>query len=84
MLTMLIVFSVIHAENDHTDRDSSGQHSVAEPIVSLLEGGKVDIDTFISLTRHQIQHYTGQLAKDSSKQLKELNNYPPEEALDPR
>jgi len=33
---------------------------------------------------HQIQHYTGQLAKDSSKQLKELNNYPPEEALDPR
>jgi len=33
---------------------------------------------------HQIQHYTGQLAKDSSKQLKELNDYPPEEALDPR
>ena len=24
------------------------------------------------------------MAKDSSKQLKELNNYPPEEALDPR
>lgn len=33
---------------------------------------------------HQIQHYTQQLAKDSSKQLKELNNYPPEDALDPR
>merc|ERR1719320_2226979 len=33
---------------------------------------------------HQEKHYTGQLAKDSSKQLKELNNYPPEEALDPR
>jgi hypothetical protein len=34
--------------------------------------------------RHQIQHYTGQLAKDTSKQLKELNAYPPEQALDPR
>ena len=33
---------------------------------------------------HQIQHYTQQLAKDTSKQLKELNNYPPEDALDPR
>jgi len=33
---------------------------------------------------HQIQHYTGQLAKDTSKQLKELNGYPPEQALDPR
>jgi len=33
---------------------------------------------------HQIQHYTGQLAKDTSKQLKDLNNYPPEQALDPR
>ena len=34
--------------------------------------------------RHQIQHYTGQLAKDTSTQLKELNSYPPEQALDPR
>ena len=34
--------------------------------------------------RHQIQHYTGQLAKDTSSQLKELNSYPPEQALDPR
>jgi len=33
---------------------------------------------------HQIQHYTGQLAKDTSKQLKELNGYQPEQALDPR
>jgi len=33
---------------------------------------------------HQIQHYTGQLAKDTSKQLKELNGFPPEHALDPR
>jgi len=33
---------------------------------------------------HQIQHYTGQLAKDTSKQLKELNSYAPEHALDPR
>lgn len=33
---------------------------------------------------HQIQHYTGQLAKDTSSQLKELNSYPPEQALDPR
>merc|ERR1712179_793023 len=33
---------------------------------------------------HQIQHYTGQLAKDTSKQLKELNGFPPEQALDPR
>ena len=28
--------------------------------------------------------YTGQLAKDTSSQLKELNSYPPEQALDPR
>jgi len=33
---------------------------------------------------HQIQHYTQQLAKDSSKQLRDLNNYSQEEALDPR
>jgi len=33
---------------------------------------------------HQIQHYTGQLAKDTSKQLLELNGYAPEHALDPR
>merc|ERR1712071_337737 len=33
---------------------------------------------------HQIQHYTGQLAKDTSKQLQELNGYPPEQAVDPR
>ena len=37
-----------------------------------------------AITRHQIQHYTGQLAKDTSKQLQELNGYPPEQALDPR
>lgn len=33
---------------------------------------------------HQIQHYTNQLAKDTSKQLKDLNNFPPERSLDPR
>jgi len=33
---------------------------------------------------HQIQHYTQQLAKDSSKQLRELNSFSQEEALDPR
>ena len=38
----------------------------------------------VLLPRHQIQHYTQQLAKDTSKQLKELNNYPPEDSLDPR
>ena len=38
----------------------------------------------ICWSRHQIQHYTGQLAKDTSSQLKELNSYPPEQALDPR
>ena len=37
-----------------------------------------------AIARHQIQHYTGQLAKDTSKQLQELNGYPPEQALDPR
>eukprot|EP00088_Acartia_fossae_P039131 TRINITY_DN4071_c1_g1_i1.p1 TRINITY_DN4071_c1_g1~~TRINITY_DN4071_c1_g1_i1.p1 ORF type:complete len:274 (+),score=56.36 TRINITY_DN4071_c1_g1_i1:90-911(+) len=33
---------------------------------------------------HQIQHYTNQLAKDTSKQLKDLNDFPPERSLDPR
>jgi len=33
---------------------------------------------------HQIQHYTQQLAKDSSKQLQELNSYASQDALDPR
>jgi len=33
---------------------------------------------------HQVQHYTNQLAKDSSKQLKELHDYSAEDALDPR
>jgi len=33
---------------------------------------------------HQIQHYTNQLAKDTSKQLKDLNNFPSESSLDPR
>jgi len=33
---------------------------------------------------HQIQHYTNQLAKDTSKQLKDLNNFPAERSLDPR
>ena len=31
-----------------------------------------------------MQHYTNQLAKDSSKQLKELHDYSAEDALDPR
>ena len=29
---------------------------------------------FILLFRHQVTHYTGQLAKDTSKHLKDLNN----------
>lgn len=33
---------------------------------------------------HQIQHYTNQLAKDTSKQLKALNNFPPQMAIDQR
>jgi len=33
---------------------------------------------------HQIQHYTQQLAKDSSKQLQELNSYAAQDAADPR
>jgi len=33
---------------------------------------------------HQIQHYTNQLAKDTSKQLRDLNEFPPERSLDPR
>lgn len=33
---------------------------------------------------HQIQHYTNQLAKDTSKQLRDLNDFPPEQSLDPR
>jgi len=33
---------------------------------------------------HQIQHYTNQLAKDTSKQLRDLNEFPPEQSLDPR
>ena len=40
--------------------------------------------SFILNFRHQIQHYTNQLAKDTSKQLKDLNNFPPERSLDPR
>ncbi len=34
--------------------------------------------------RHQIQHYTNQLAKDTSKQLKDLNEFPTDTAIDPR
>ena len=34
--------------------------------------------------RHQIQHYTNQLAKDTSKQLRDLNDFPHEQSLDPR
>ncbi|XP_023325653.1 syntaxin-12 [Eurytemora carolleeae] len=33
---------------------------------------------------HQIQHYTNQLAKDTSKQLKDLNEFPTDTAVDPR
>lgn len=33
---------------------------------------------------HQIQHYTQQLAKDSSIQLRDLNSYSKEDAMDPR
>jgi syntaxin 7 len=33
---------------------------------------------------HQIQHYTNQLAKDTSKQLKELNEFNTDRAVDPR
>lgn len=33
---------------------------------------------------HQIQHYTNQLAKDTSKQLRDLNDFPHEQSLDPR
>jgi hypothetical protein len=29
--------------------------------------------SFFICSRHQIQHYTGQLAKDTSKHLKDLN-----------
>ena len=36
------------------------------------------------MVRHQIQHYTQQLAKDSSLQLRDLNNYSQEDAMDPR
>ena len=36
------------------------------------------------IARHQIQHYTQQLAKDSALQLKDLNNYSQEDAMDPR
>ena len=39
---------------------------------------------YFLMFRHQIQHYTQQLAKDSSTQLKELNNYSQEDAMDPR
>jgi len=41
-------------------------------------------NTQLQTQLHQIQHYTQQLAKDSSKQLQELNNYASQDALDPR
>lgn len=34
-----------------------------------------DTNVTCSLFRHQVQHYTGQLAKDTSKHLKDLNNF---------
>ena len=33
-----------------------------------------NIDILIICFRHQVTHYTGQLAKDTSKHLKDLNN----------
>ena len=34
----------------------------------------ININIFIICFRHQVTHYTGQLAKDTSKHLKDLNN----------
>ena len=72
--------SFVNAANDYSDRKSPGQHSTAEPIVRTRNSFHRTNVVF----RHQIQHYTQQLAKDSSKQLQELNNYGSQEAADPR
>ena len=44
----------------------------------------LNLSVYFFLPRHQIQHYTNQLAKDTSKQLRDLNEFPPEQSLDPR
>ncbi len=43
---------------------------------NLLLGGNLILCSFNVRFRHQIQHYTGQLAKDTSKHLRDLNASP--------
>ena len=60
------------------------QQSVSSMQRMITQIGKPQDSNQLQNQLHQIQHYTQQLAKDTSKQLKEMNNYPPEDALDPR
>lgn len=60
------------------------QQNVSSMQRMITQIGSPQDNTQLQNQLHQIQHYTQQLAKDSSKQLQELNNYGSQEAADPR
>jgi len=60
------------------------QQNVASMQRMITQIGTPQDNNQLQQQLHQIQHYTQQLAKDSSKQLRDLNNYSPEDAMDPR
>jgi len=60
------------------------QQNVSSMQRMITQIGSPQDSTQLQNQLHQIQHYTQQLAKDSSKQLQELNNYGSQEAADPR
>jgi len=60
------------------------QQNVSSMQRMITQIGSPQDNTQLQNQLHQIQHYTQQLAKDSSKQLQDLNNYGSQEAADPR
>jgi len=60
------------------------QQNVSSMQRMITQIGSPQDNTQLQNQLHQIQHYTQQLAKDSSKQLQELNSYGSQEAADPR
>lgn len=60
------------------------QQNVSSMQRMITQIGSPQDSTQLQNQLHQIQHYTQQLAKDSSKQLQELNSYGSQEAADPR
>lgn len=60
------------------------QQNVSSMQRMITQIGSPQDNTQLQNQLHQIQHYTQQLAKDSSKQLQELNSYGSQEAPDPR